>query len=80
MNEEFKKFMLEVNEDNLLEKVGEFIPTVKNNYLTVTQTNILFALHNNYLFPHMKELGKSCGSCRLRVWNRVKDWYDKNKN
>ncbi len=79
MNEEFKKFMAEVNEDNLREKVGEFISTVKNNYLTTLQTNILFNLHNNFLFPHIKELGKSCSSCRMRVWNRVKNWYDKNE-
>ena len=41
------------------------------------QTDILFNLHNKQ-YPDIKEFGKSCTSCRERVYNRMKNWH-KNK-
>lgn len=41
------------------------------------QTNILYNL-NNYFFPDLKEYNKSCGSCRERVYNRMKSYWECN--
>lgn len=78
MRQEFMDFFKDLNEDNLYDKVGQFISTVNNNYVTSLQTDIMFGLHNR-IFPNTKETGKSCSSCRQRVWGRLREWYDKNK-
>ena len=43
------------------------------------QTDILYRLHNE-LFPDLKEWNKACDSCRIRVYNAVRDWWLNNKN
>lgn len=47
--------------------------------ITNEQTNKLFYLHNLF-FPNTPEYSKSCGGCRLRVYNRLKRWYNENYN
>lgn len=42
---------------------------------TITE---LFNVHNS-IFPNNLEFSKSCGGCRQRVWNRVKNYYLKVK-
>lgn len=42
------------------------------------QTDELFALHNIY-FPNNMEYGKTCSTCRARVYKRMKKlWVDLN--
>lgn len=43
------------------------------------QTDILYRLYNE-LFPDLKEWNKACDSCRIRVYNAVRDWWLNNKN
>lgn len=38
------------------------------------QTDLLYKLHNE-LYPHLKEYNVSCGSCRERVYNRVREFW-----
>lgn len=38
------------------------------------QLSLLFEL-NNHFFPHIKETGKHCSTCRQRVYKRMKDFY-----
>jgi len=52
----------------LIDEIGN------SNYIKSNQTDELFKL-NNELFPHLKEHGKSCAPCRLRVYNRVLTYY-----
>lgn len=37
----------------------------------------IFNLHNEV--TGIMEYSTSCGSCRARVWGRLKDWYEENK-
>lgn len=38
----------------------------------------LFNLHNE-VYPHNLEFSTSCGSCRQRVYQRLKLWWNDNK-
>jgi hypothetical protein len=42
--------------------------------ITANQTERLFNIHNQ-IFIHSREHGRSCGSCRSRVYNRMKTYY-----
>ncbi len=42
-----------------------------------TQVDELFELHN-YFLPGNREMGKHCGSCRQRVFNRINDNFNVN--
>jgi hypothetical protein len=42
------------------------------------QTTLLFNLHN-FFYPNKQEYGKSCASCRFRVYNRMKNFYEEQK-
>jgi hypothetical protein len=42
------------------------------------QTRRLYNFHN-LLFPLSPEHNRACPSCRFRVYNKVKDYYEKNK-
>jgi hypothetical protein len=42
------------------------------------QTIRLYNFHNK-LFPNSPEHNRSCSSCRFRVYNKVKDYWIKNK-
>jgi len=39
----------------------------------------LFSLHNR-IYPKGMEHSKNCGSCRMRVYNKVLDCYNRIKN
>lgn len=39
----------------------------------------IFNVHNK-IFWQNQEHSKSCGSCRQRVWNKLKTWYFENKH
>jgi hypothetical protein len=43
------------------------------------QTDEMFNLYNE-IFPDIKEFGKSCASCRERVYKTLKDHWLKTKN
>jgi hypothetical protein len=58
--------------DNIMIEIGE------TNYSNSEQTTELFNL-NNIIFPNLKEFGVSCSSCRSRVYNRLKEYWIKNK-
>jgi hypothetical protein len=42
------------------------------------QTSRLFNL-NNVIFPDLQEYNRSCPACRERVYNRMRNWWLKNK-
>ena len=42
--------------------------------ITSTKTDRMFNLHNQ-IFIHSREHGRSCGSCRSRVYQRMKTYY-----
>lgn len=42
------------------------------------QTTLLFNIHN-YFYPNKMEYGKSCGGCRQRVYKRMIQFYNENK-
>ena len=42
------------------------------------QTDEMFDLHNT-IFPDIKEFGKSCASCRERVYKTLKDHWTRLK-
>lgn len=44
------------------------------NTINKEQTDRLFNIHN-LIFPNIKEYGRSCVSCRSRVYNRLKNYY-----
>lgn len=77
MNPEFKKFFIDLSEENIHQRVGELLDGIKNNYVTTVQTNIMFGVHNR-LFPNQKEHTKGCSACRKRVYDRLKEWYKNN--
>lgn len=68
----------DLNNDNIHQKVGELLAEV-TNHLSTLQVDLLFIYHNT-IFPKQTEHTKSCAACRGRVFNRVKEWYDKNNN
>ena len=78
MKEKLNAFFKDITDENLHDKVGEFISSVDKNYVSAFQTEVMFNLHNR-IFPHIKETGKSCASCRGRVWRRLNGWYNENK-
>lgn len=45
------------------------------------QTDLLYLIHNE-IYPDLKEWNKSCGSCRERVYLRMRDYWlsQKQKN
>lgn len=64
----------------LLKRVGDLIESIgTTNYTDAHQTNEMFNL-NNLIFPNLKEFGKSCSTCRLRVYHRLKSYWETNKN
>ncbi len=78
MNINARNFIDSCNEENLHEKVGEFLSTITRNYVSTTQTDIMFGLW--YLISGRKENGHSCGKCRNTTYKKIKLWYDsKNK-
>jgi hypothetical protein len=78
MNVNARNFIDGVNEENLHEKVGEFLSTITRNHVSSTQTDIMFELW--YMVSGIRDNGKSCGKCRGTVYKRLKMWYnDKNK-
>lgn len=43
------------------------------------QTRLLYRLNNHY-YPDLKEYNMGCASCRERVYNRMKQHWNNNKN
>ncbi len=57
--------------DNLMKRlVGH-----EENRHSSSTINELFDLHNQ-VFPENKETGRTCGSCRARVYSRLKMWWE----
>jgi hypothetical protein len=69
----------DLSDDNILEKVGELLGTINANYVDSNQTTLMFIYHNR-IFKDNQEHTKGCAACRGRVYNRLKDWYNKNIN
>lgn len=44
------------------------------NTINKEQTDRMFNL-NNTIFPNIKEHGRTCTTCRSRVYNRLKNYY-----
>jgi len=78
MNVNARNFIDGVNEENLHEKVGEFLSTITKNYVSSTQTDIMFELW--YMISGVRDNGKSCGKCRNTTYKRIRMWYNDNKN
>ena len=76
MNQIVIDFFKDLTDDNLHDKVGELLDGIKGNKVSSIQTDIMFALHNRIF--REKEHTKSCGSCRGRVYNRLKEWHKNN--
>lgn len=50
----------------------------KENHRHDAQTiRELFNIHN-VVFPNMLEYSTSCGGCRSRVYNRLRQWWEDN--
>ena len=66
-----------INQLEWINRVNQFLIQVKTEQSKVTaeQTTEMFLLYNDRLKP--RETGRSCGSCRLRVYRRVKSEYEK---
>ena len=62
--------MKEVNKQEIAERAIAFVKEVKGA-ATNDQVNRMFQIHNDW-FP-IKENGKSCSSCRARVFQKVKN-------
>lgn len=63
-------------------EIIEFFSRVESYEMQQCDRNQLFSLHNR-LYPDKMEHSKNCSSCRLRVYNKVKESYYKllaNKN
>lgn len=69
MNEDFKKIDELMSALNGREYERQSSETIK----------LLFELHNK-TFPNNKEYSTTCGGCRQRVYNRLKDYWLKNKD
>lgn len=79
MNPYIKEQLKDLTDDNIQQKLGELISSIKSNYADNNQTELLFIYHNR-LFPNQQEHTKSCSSCRERVYNRLKEYNNKNIN
>jgi hypothetical protein len=69
----------DLNDDNIIQKVGELLSEINTSYLSSLQIDLMFIYHNR-LFKNQQEHTKGCASCRGRVYNKLKDYYDKNIN
>lgn len=62
---------------DLIQEIRDLLSELKGKYnIEKHQTDRMFALHNQ-LFTNMPEHGKSCASCRSRVYNRLKNYINK---
>lgn len=73
MNAVVEAFLKDLTNDNLKEKVGELLDSIKGNYVDNNQCQLMFILHNR-IYPDNKEYTQSCPPCRERVWKRLKDY------
>jgi hypothetical protein len=55
-------------------EIIEFFNRVESYQMRQADRSQLFSMHNR-LFPDKMEHSKNCGSCRLRVYNKVKELY-----
>lgn len=60
-----------------INRVNQLFTHIKTEQsrITAEQVTEMFILYNDRLKP--RETGRSCGSCRLRVYRRVKSEYEK---
>jgi hypothetical protein len=79
-----KKTITKTKQLLINKKMGERIIKLKqlenllSNYQgSSAQVDELFELHN-YFLPGNREMGKHCGSCRQRVFNRINDNFNVN--
>jgi len=71
MTPQLAQLLSELTLDNVTEKTQILIDEIGiTNYTNSLQTELMFA-YNNLLFPQAQEHGKSCGTCRGRVYNRL---------
>lgn len=58
-------------EDTFKKQLGNLLRELRGKHTIEShQTDRMFKLHNEY-FKHSQEHGKSCGSCRSRVYKRL---------
>jgi hypothetical protein len=79
MNPYIYEKTVDLNDDNIIQKVGELLNEINPSFVSSIQTELMFIYHNR-LFKNLQEHTKGCSSCRGRVYNRLKDYYDKNIN
>jgi hypothetical protein len=59
----------------LLEQLKTLLEELEGkNTINKEQTDRMFNL-NNTIFPNVKEHGRTCVTCRSRVYNRLKNYY-----
>jgi hypothetical protein len=64
-----------IPEEEYKRRVKELIPKLSAKMTADSgETNELFQLYNDRFKP--QESGKSCAGCRMRVFNRMKAYYD----
>lgn len=74
----FKKEMTE--QEQLFNRVDDLMQRLvgredyPQNALTIRE---LFNIHNE-VFPNTLEYSTSCSGCRMRVYNRLRDWWQNN--
>lgn len=78
MNPIVQEKLRDLTDENIHRKVGELLDEI-GNHLSSIQVDLMFIYHNR-LFKNTQEHTKSCATCRGRVYNRLKDYYDKNIN
>lgn len=63
-----------INEDEFLKRLFYLMERLKpHTDISMEDVNEMFNLYNDRLLP--KETGRSCSSCRLRVYNRLLAYY-----
>lgn len=68
-----------MTEEEYKQRVKALIPTLSQTLsANGPQTDELFLLYNHRFMP--QENGKHCASCRTRVFNRMKEYYDSIKD
>lgn len=67
----------DLNDENIIQKVGELLTEINPSYLNSNQVDLMFIYHNK-IFSKQQEHTKGCASCRGRVYNRLKTYYDEN--
>lgn len=62
------------------EELNQLMLDLENkDRILAEQTRLLYRLNNHY-YPDLKEYNMACGSCRERIYKRMKQHWMNNKN